>query len=116
MDPDGPIPARIAAMDEPRIHFFKDWRAQSARDRMQVQLFGLYSVQITLICFSSLLLLQAKLHPEQLSEDEVVKKFAREGRLRVRQLKSIPDLDQRLLVSFSCDHIDSCFEHLSHFY
>ena len=52
---------------------------------------GLFHPNNSLFCFSSLLLTQAKLHPEQLSEDEAVKGFAREGRLRIRQLKSIPD-------------------------
>ena len=95
--PDGPIPARIAAMDEKAVHFFRVWRTHTWENvGPPPPPFPPLSLSLPMLIPS----MQRDAPLDNMTEEDVVKRFAREGRTLVPRLKpAVSDFDEYRIVS-----------------
>ena len=98
--PDGPIPARIAAMDEKSVQFFTVWRTHTWENvgppPPPHPPLSLLSLSLPMLIPS----MQRDAPLDNMTEEDVVKRFAKEGRILVPRLKpAVSDFDEYRLVS-----------------
>ena len=95
---DGPIPARIAAMDERAVQFFTVWRThtwENVRPPPTPPHPTLLSHSFPMLIPST----QRDAPLDNMTEEDVVKRFAKEGRILVPRLKpAVSDFDEYRLV------------------